>query len=205
MCMRCFKDTGGVVGASSSVFEAFNDDAEDAWKRRRRERDGLEPVVVATTAAAATSSVVAQVLASTNADAVLEGAPEQVPPVPGSGLPLSIPAVTASELNDGTEAKGTEKTNKCYGCKHSFPRKGMLKCSGCKIAMFCNDDCYKKKTGRHTERVARKCCHLLPLQLPPFWTKGWRHFRWPATSPLTPFPFPPSLQSAVPRNSCSSG
>lgn len=44
-----------------------------------------------------------------------------------------------------TEAKGMEKTNKCYGCKHSFPRKGMLKCSGCKIAMFCNDDCYKKK------------------------------------------------------------
>ena len=50
-----------------------------------------------------------------------------------------------------TEAKGMEKTNKCYGCKHSFPRKGMLKCRGCKIAIFCNEDCYKKNWPSHKE------------------------------------------------------
>ena len=101
--------SGGVVGASSSVFEAFNDDAR---KRRRRERDGLDPVVVATTAAAATASVVAQVLASTNADAVVEGTPEPLSSVPGRGVPFSIPAVAASDLTDAGTNTTTTTSNK---------------------------------------------------------------------------------------------
>ena len=51
-----------------------------------------------------------------------------------------------------TEADGMEKTDKCFGCKHSFPRSDMKKCSGCKFAMFCtNEDCYEKHWPAHRE------------------------------------------------------
>ena len=39
------------------------------------------------------------------------------------------------------EARGMDRKELCSGCGILFPRKGMLKCSGCKIVMFCNEDC----------------------------------------------------------------
>ena len=50
-----------------------------------------------------------------------------------------------------TEAKGMEKTEYCFGCKHSFPRDGVMKCSGCKLAMFCLKSCYDKNWPKHRE------------------------------------------------------
>ena len=50
-----------------------------------------------------------------------------------------------------TEADGLEKTEFCWRCRHSFPRDGMLKCSGCKIVMYCNEDCQTKDWPRHRE------------------------------------------------------
>ena len=51
-----------------------------------------------------------------------------------------------------TEADGMEKTDKCVGCQHSFPRSDMMKCSGCKVAMFCKTEgCYDKHWPKHRE------------------------------------------------------
>ena len=50
-----------------------------------------------------------------------------------------------------TEAKGMDKTGICLGCENIFPRKDMLKCSGCKFAMFCDDSCYDKHWPRHSK------------------------------------------------------
>ena len=49
------------------------------------------------------------------------------------------------------EAKGMAKTELCDGCNHSFPRKGMLKCGGCNLAMYCNEDCQTKDWPKHKE------------------------------------------------------
>ena len=50
-----------------------------------------------------------------------------------------------------TEAKGMAKTERCYGCDRIFPRTGMLICSGCKLAMFCNEVCQTKNWPKHRE------------------------------------------------------
>ena len=50
-----------------------------------------------------------------------------------------------------TEAKGMAKTELCFGCDIIFPRKDMLKCSGCKIVMFCNEDCQTQNWPKHRE------------------------------------------------------
>ena len=49
-----------------------------------------------------------------------------------------------------TEADTMEKVDTCFGCRHSFQREDILKCSGCKCAMFCTTEgCYKKYWSKH--------------------------------------------------------
>jgi len=49
-----------------------------------------------------------------------------------------------------TEADNMEKVDTCFGCRHSFQREDMLKCSGCKFAMFCTTEgCYEKYWPKH--------------------------------------------------------
>lgn len=49
------------------------------------------------------------------------------------------------------EVKGMDKTEFCVGCRIYFPRDGMMKCNGCKIAMFCTEDCFSKHSPAHRE------------------------------------------------------
>ena len=55
-----------------------------------------------------------------------------------------------------TEADGMDKIEHCVGCNNIFPRKDMLKCSGCKIALFCSNECQAKDWLEH-----RKDCKTL--------------------------------------------
>ena len=50
-----------------------------------------------------------------------------------------------------TEADGMAKEAWCSGCERSVPRKGMLICSGCKVAMYCNEDCQTQHWPNHRE------------------------------------------------------
>ena len=50
-----------------------------------------------------------------------------------------------------TEAKGMAKTERCCGCGITFPRTGMLICSGCKISVFCDEVCQTLNWPRHRE------------------------------------------------------
>ena len=52
------------------------------------------------------------------------------------------------------EARGMAKTQICDGCYQNFPRKDMLICSGCKIAMYCNEDCQTQYWPEHREICA---------------------------------------------------
>ena len=54
------------------------------------------------------------------------------------------------------EATGMAKIELCYGCHSMFPRDGMLICSGCNYAMFCDEDCQAKNWPNHRE--ACKMC-----------------------------------------------
>ena len=49
------------------------------------------------------------------------------------------------------EARGMDRKELCSGCGILFSRKGMLKCSGCKIVMFCNEDCQTIHWAKHRE------------------------------------------------------
>ena len=50
-----------------------------------------------------------------------------------------------------TEAKSMAKVAWCNGCERSVPRKGMLICSGCNVAMYCNEDCQTQHWPTHRE------------------------------------------------------
>ena len=49
------------------------------------------------------------------------------------------------------EADTMDKIELCCGCKRTFQREGMLKCSGCKCVMYCNEDCQTKDWPKHRE------------------------------------------------------
>ena len=49
------------------------------------------------------------------------------------------------------ETKSMAKTDLCNGCGILFPRKDMLICGGCKIAVYCNEDCQTKDWPKHKE------------------------------------------------------
>ena len=47
------------------------------------------------------------------------------------------------------EAKGMEKTERCFGCGREFLKELMKKCDGCKSVVYCSKDCQSNNWPRH--------------------------------------------------------